>query len=219
MWLRIAPELALKQLVIGGYDRVFEIGKQFRNEGIDRTHNPEFTSCEFYQAYSDYQDLVEMTEEMLSFIAKEIGLSSLTGSSGMIGTQGGKYIVRKNMLLCVPDFEPLKIKEHPQFEQVDFIKTPYQKLDYLSALESAYGKSFPHPTDLASEDAIKFLQDLCVKHEFQITEISAAKLLDKLFSKMIEPELKDPTFVMDHPLCMSPLGKQIQLYFFIRHSH
>lgn len=64
--MRIAPELYLKELVVGGLDRVYEIGKQFRNEGIDLTHNPEFTTCEFYMAYKDYNDLMDITEQMLS---------------------------------------------------------------------------------------------------------------------------------------------------------
>jgi len=66
MFMRIAPELYLKQLVVGGLDRVYEIGRQFRNEGIDLTHNPEFTTVEFYWAYQDYQDLMRVTEEMIS---------------------------------------------------------------------------------------------------------------------------------------------------------
>lgn len=66
LYMRVAPELHLKQLVVGGLDRVYEIGKQFRNEGIDLTHNPEFTTCEFYMAYADYNDLMELTETMLS---------------------------------------------------------------------------------------------------------------------------------------------------------
>ena len=70
--LRIAPELFLKQLVIGGLDRVYEIGKVFRNEGIDSTHNPEFTSLEFYMAYADYQDLMTLTEELLRDLLVEI---------------------------------------------------------------------------------------------------------------------------------------------------
>ena len=70
--LRIAPELFLKQLIIGGFERVFEIGKVFRNEGIDKTHNPEFTSLEFYLAYADYQDLISLTEDMLRSLALHI---------------------------------------------------------------------------------------------------------------------------------------------------
>lgn len=66
LFMRIAPELYLKELVVGGLDRVYEIGKQFRNEGIDLTHNPEFTTCEFYMAYKDYNDLMDITEQMLS---------------------------------------------------------------------------------------------------------------------------------------------------------
>jgi lysyl-tRNA synthetase class II len=75
MFMRIAPELYLKQLVVGGLDRVYEIGRQFRNEGIDLTHNPEFTTCEFYWAYADYNDLMAVTEKMVSGMVK-----SITGS-------------------------------------------------------------------------------------------------------------------------------------------
>ena len=85
LFLRIAPELYLKTLVIGGMDRVFEIGKQFRNESIDPTHNPEFTTCEFYMAYADYTDLMTMTEELLSNIVREsTGGTKLTYQDGEI---------------------------------------------------------------------------------------------------------------------------------------
>ena len=70
LYMRIAPELFLKQLVIGGLDRVYEIGKNFRNESIDQTHNPEYTSCEFYMAYADFKDLMTLTEDMLSAMVK-----------------------------------------------------------------------------------------------------------------------------------------------------
>lgn len=68
VYMRVSPELHLKKLVVGGLDRVYEIGKQFRNEGIDLTHNPEFTMCEFYMAYADYEQLMVLTEELLSGI-------------------------------------------------------------------------------------------------------------------------------------------------------
>ena len=72
LYMRIAPELYLKMLIIGGMERVFEIGKNFRNESIDHTHNPEFTACEFYMAYADYNDLMKLTEEMVSQMVFQI---------------------------------------------------------------------------------------------------------------------------------------------------
>lgn len=100
--------------------------------------------------------------------------------------------------------------------KIDFTKTPFKKIDFLQSLESAAGKAFPDPFELQTEfadptrcDIRNFLQDLCRQKDVQTTPTtSLSKLLDKLFGHFVEPSLIDPTFVMDHPVCMSPLAKE-----------
>lgn len=181
MSLRIAPELHLKTLVVGGYDRVYEIGKQFRNEGIDPTHNPEFTSCEFYMAYADYIDLLTITKNLLSQTAGKA--TSLQSTSDL----------DVNDRLCAA-----------------FIDKSYEEIEFIPALEIATGAKFPDAAELTddSDEAVKFLISLCEKSGTNINERKTSKLLDKLFSKLIEPELKLPTFVLHHPSCMCPLAKE-----------
>lgn len=125
MVMRIAPELFLKMLVVGGYERVYEIGKQFRNEGIDTTHNPEFTTCEFYWAYADYNDLLKITEDMISGIVKKV-----TGS----------YIVKHHP--DGPDTE--KVVE------IDFTP-PFKRIHMIKGLEDEMGEKVP--ADLNTEEA------------------------------------------------------------------
>ena len=171
--MRIAPELHLKQLIIGGLDRVFEIGKLFRNEGVDQTHNPEFTSLELYQAYSDYQDLILMTEELLSGLTSDLGL-------------------------------------HPVHQErpLDF-SAPFNKIEFIPSLESACNQIFPPPDELGSLDSLGFLKSLCEKNRIETDKlVTAPRLLDKSVGKLVEPELIQPTFLLHHPLIMSPLAKQ-----------
>lgn len=105
MYLRVAPELYLKRLVVGGFDRVFEINRNFRNEGLSPRHNPEFTMMEFYQAYSDYKDLMDLTEEMLSTVAMDVlGSTSMPYGDEMVEF-GGTY-TRMSMFEAIKHYNP-----------------------------------------------------------------------------------------------------------------
>lgn len=180
MYMRVAPELYLKMLVVGGLDRVYEIGKNFRNEGIDMTHNPEFTSCEFYAAYWDYQDLMKFTEQMISSLVKKLT---------------GDYII---------EYHP-EGKESSESIKIDFTP-PFRRLSMLDALEQHLSETLPRPLD--SEETHNRLVEICSERNVVCPEPKTiARMLDKLFGEFIEPQLIHPTFVCDHPEIMSPLAK------------
>lgn len=177
LYLRIAPELYLKQLVVGGLDRVYEIGRQFRNEGIDLTHNPEFTTCEFYQAYADYNDLMEMTEEMISGIVKNV-------------TGGYK----------------IKYSPKPGADEIEIDFTPpFKRIPMLPGLEEAMKCKLPELDDPEIEAK---LVALVQKHEIELKPPNTvARLLDTLVGEFLEDNIVHPTFITEHPECMSPLAK------------
>jgi lysyl-tRNA synthetase class 2 len=188
LFMRIAPELYLKMLIVGGMDRVFEIGKQFRNEGIDMTHNPEFTTCEFYWAYADYNDLMDLTEEMIS---------------GMVYSIHGKYVI---------DYHPNGIEEKDNIIQIDFTR-PWRRIPIMTELERVISEKIPNTTfpkgkDLETEGARLFLDNLCKQLNVECANPrSTSRLIDKLVGEFIEVTCKNPTFLMDHPQIMSPLAK------------
>lgn len=180
LFMRIAPELYLKQLVVGGLDRVYEIGKQFRNEGIDLTHNPEFTTCEFYMAYADYNDLMTMTEEMLSGMVKEI-------------TGGYKVQYHSNGL----DMDPIEIDFTPPFRRIDMV----EELNKIAGLNI-------NPKDLSSEEVNTYLKEACKKFDIKCSPPeTTARLLDKLVGHFLEETCVNPAFIINHPEIMSPLAK------------
>jgi lysyl-tRNA synthetase class 2 len=179
LYMRIAPELYLKELVVGGLDRVYEIGKQFRNEGIDLTHNPEFTTCEFYMAFADYNDLMELTEKLLSGMVKEL-------------TGGYKVKYHANGL----ENDPIEIDFTPPFRRIDMIEE-LEKMANLSI-----------PKDLSSDEANKYLADACKKFDVKCRPpLTTARLLDKLVGQFLEETCVNPTFIINHPEIMSPLAK------------
>ncbi|MBI5585580.1 MAG: lysine--tRNA ligase [Deltaproteobacteria bacterium] len=169
LFLRIAPELYLKRLVIGGLERVFEINRNFRNEGISIQHNPEFTMMEFYQAYATYQDLMAFTELLVSGLA-----------SAVRGTLTFPY----------------------QGESID-LTPPWRKITFLEALQEIGG--LPAAVLADPDRAVALARD-------QGAQLRAGdgpgKALTKIFEQVVEPKLRQPTFVTGYPIEVSPLAKR-----------
>ena len=171
LYLRIATELYLKKLIVGGIEKVFEIGRLFRNEGIDHNHNPEFTTIESYEAYSDYNDVMELVENMVSFIAKKIN---------------GSMII-KSKEENIPDID---------------LTPPWKRLDLRKTLIDKVGIDFLEINE--RNLLVQKMKELKIHVDENATW---GRLLDKVISSSIEPDLIQPHFLVDYPLEMSPLAK------------
>ncbi|KAI1809295.1 hypothetical protein GGS20DRAFT_572646 [Poronia punctata] len=179
LYMRVAPELYLKQLVVGGLERVYEIGRQFRNEDIDLTHNPEFTTLEFYCAFFDVHDLMDFTEEMISGLVK-----SVTGS-------------------YQTEFHTVDGKVH----QINW-ERPWPRINMIPALEEATGTKFPPADQFYTEESLEFFKGLIEKLGMTISApVTTSRIIDKLTGEFIESRCISPTFITGHPMVMSPLAK------------
>lgn len=167
--LRISLELYLKRLIVGGLERVYEIGRVFRNEGVDTRHNPEFTLMELYQAYTDYNGMMELTESMFRYLAEKICGSTIITYQGT---------------------------------EIDLGK-PFRRLSMTDGVKEATGIDFDQITDL--EEA----RTLAREHEIELEDHhKIGDILNLFFEKYCEEQLIQPTFVIDHPVEISPLTKK-----------
>ncbi len=172
LYLRIATELPLKKLIVGGMEKVFEIGRLFRNEGIDHDHNPEFTTMESYEAYADYTDVMEMVERLVSTVALET-----TGSMKLQPPEEGGEVI---------DLTP-----------------PWPRLDLRQEIIERAGIDFIECNDVESLSQAMRERGIHVE-----PGLSWARLLDKVISTAVEPNLIQPAFLVDYPVEMSPLAKR-----------
>jgi lysyl-tRNA synthetase class 2 len=177
LYLRIADELYLKRLIVGGFEKVYEICKVFRNEGMDRNHNPEFTMLELYQAYADYNDIMELYEELLNYAARQV-----MGSN--------KFEFEGNQIDLTPPWRRIPllkaIKDH----------TPQHLKEYISL--------FDNLLDRSEQEIREFAEELNVKEDLNRPK---GKLIEAIFETQVQPHLIQPTFITDYPVEMSPLAK------------
>jgi lysyl-tRNA synthetase class 2 len=165
-YMRIADELYLKRLIVGGIKGVYEISKDFRNEGMDRTHNPEFTMMELYVPYKDYEWMMNFFEEMIQRIASEVfGTLDFTFEGNQIN-----------------------------------LKSPWKRVLFVEEIEKKTGIN-------VITASLEELKETAKKFNIELSE-NKGKLIDSIFSELVQPELIQPTFVVDYPVEISPLAKK-----------
>ncbi|MFA7286602.1 MAG: lysine--tRNA ligase [Patescibacteria group bacterium] len=171
MYLRVAPELFLKRLLVGGIPKVYEIARCFRNEGIDHSHNPEFTQVEMYEAFADYEAYMRFVEKMLSTL-----LLRLTGGMTVVGPTG---------------------------ETIDFTP-PYARKDWMTTLNEAAKIDVGALDDVALK---AFMEERNI--DCEVTD-GRGTLLDKTYKVLVRPNILQPTFLIHHPVSLSPLAKRLK---------
>jgi len=169
MYLRIATELHLKRLVVGGLEKVFEIGPIFRNEGIDATHNPEFTTLESYEALADYNDIMKLVEDVIPTVSEiAVGSTEITVGGRSLDLSG-----------------------------------PFRRVRLVDAIAEAVGSRVWPPIDKEALSRIAEEHDVAVDPGW-----AYGKILEEIFEKLVQPNIWEPTFVLDHPVDVSPLARR-----------
>jgi lysyl-tRNA synthetase class 2 len=205
LFLRIAPELYLKRLVVGGLDRVYEINRNFRNEGVSTQHNPEFTMLEFYQAYANYHDLMQITEDLVAFVAKEVNGTTVTSFDG-VEIDLGKWR-RLTMREAIREYWPEEAGAKPAvvaFESVPVLQARLHAA--MNALESAACET----TRLTPERIAELktvLGAITAVYYDSMKGAPLGKSIYNVFEAVVEPFLVQPTIIYDYPVEVSPLSK------------
>jgi lysyl-tRNA synthetase, class II len=205
LFLRIAPELYLKRLVVGGLDRVYEINRNFRNEGISTQHNPEFTMLEFYQAYANYHDLMDLTEEIVKFVAMEVNGTTITNFGGeeIDLAKWRRYSMREAIMKWWPETGMLQNPDETSFAS----RSSFLALLFANAPLS---QSVPESEDRKENQAF-FLAARCNEAAERIVDGEHyGKVISDLFERiaiLTGNHLNQPTIIYDFPLAVSPLSK------------
>ena len=171
MYLRIATELNLKRLIVGGYDKVYEIGRIFRNEGMDVRHNPEFTSIELYEAYSDYNDMMNIVEELFSKVSLKV-----------LGTTKVNY----------------------QGQEID-LAPGWKRISMIDSIKEVTGIDFNEIN--TDEEAVALAKERGIEIP-DVTKETRGDVISLFFDEYVEKTLKQPTFIYDYPIEISPLAKK-----------
>jgi lysyl-tRNA synthetase class 2 len=202
LFLRIAPELYLKRLVVGGLDRVYEINRNFRNEGVSTKHNPEFTMLEFYQAYANYHDLMKLSEELIIFVAKHVNGTCITHFNGN-EIDLGKW-TKLSMREAIIKFWPKEL-EIP-LEMTDFDSAERLFLKLQLALDGGEGPL--SAVDVQGSEFRRIANALNIVFKDLQRDESLGKVIAGIFEAVAEPHLIQPTIIYDFPLAVSPLSKK-----------
>jgi lysyl-tRNA synthetase, class II len=208
LYLRIAPELYLKRLVVGGFDRVYEINRNFRNEGLGWRWNPEFTMLEFYQAYTDYQGIMDLTQELITQAAIDVngGTKAKWGDQEIDWANWQRFTMREAII----KFWPKGCGQEPSMQEFSNVEAFVRRLEEAQASAHRVGES------LNGDAALKMRKELlaCEASFLGITDLvkrgigDLGKAIAALFEAVAEEHLTQPTIIYEFPTAVSPLSKQ-----------